>query len=227
MAAKHEEQWVKMEEEVDATFWKVFSETSLIVSVRLLPWCISTAANPGALATNYLSEALATTVQWRAEVPMATIAPESGDPQDWVSKNSPLHQTRNPPLPILPFQTFPSLAPPVGHSFVRLLINSQHTNWIAPAVMPLMINLVRGFMLKQLKLKSAVGSAHHRTMKNHLKHHLRHVALACVSLGAQKWGQHWLQWWWFHPRWIEGEMQLSLIWNWPQRIVSLVQIWRR
>ena len=29
------------------------------------------------------------------------------------------------------------------------------------------------------------------------------------------------------PKMNEGRMQLTLIWNWPQGIVSLVQIWSR
>ena len=63
MAMKHEDQRVRMAEEVDATFWEVFSETSSTDSVRLLPWCISTATNPGAIHICYMSEALATTIQ--------------------------------------------------------------------------------------------------------------------------------------------------------------------
>ena len=63
MAAKHEEWQARMEEEVDTTFWEVFSETSSINSVWLLLWCISTATNPGALPTCYMSKALATTMQ--------------------------------------------------------------------------------------------------------------------------------------------------------------------
>ena len=72
MAAKHEEQQARMEEEVDANFWEVISETSSIDVVKLLLWCISTTASPGALPTCYMSEALATTVQWRAEAPRTT-----------------------------------------------------------------------------------------------------------------------------------------------------------
>ena len=52
-----------MAEEVDATLWEAFSETSSIDSVRLLLRCISTATNLGALPTCYMSEALPTTVQ--------------------------------------------------------------------------------------------------------------------------------------------------------------------
>ena len=55
MSAKHEEWKSRMEEEVDATIWEV-SETSSIDWVRLLPWCISTNTNPGALPTCYMTE---------------------------------------------------------------------------------------------------------------------------------------------------------------------------
>ena len=63
MAAKHDDWQARMAEEVYATFWKVFSETSSIDLVRLLLWCISTAANPGALPMCYMNEALATAMQ--------------------------------------------------------------------------------------------------------------------------------------------------------------------
>ena len=130
MATKHEECWARMEEEMDATFWEVFSETSSIDSIRLLLWCISTPANPGALPACYLCEALATTVQWRVEIPMPATAPESGVPQAQVSMSRPAHQTKTPPHPILPLSNIPLIGThPVGHSLTRLLVDPQHTKW--------------------------------------------------------------------------------------------------
>ena len=119
-----------MEEEVDTTFQEVFLETGSIDPVRLLPWCISTATNPGALPTCYLSEALAITMQQRVEVPMAAIAPESVDPQALVFMSSSACQTETPPLPISPLSNILLMCTlPVGHSLAGLLINSQHTKW--------------------------------------------------------------------------------------------------
>ena len=47
-----------MAEDADATFWEVFSETSSTDLVRLLPWCISTIANPSVIPVCYMSEEL-------------------------------------------------------------------------------------------------------------------------------------------------------------------------
>ena len=113
MAEKHEEWWARMEEEVDAMFSEVFSKTSSIDSVRLLSWCISTTTNLGALLTCYLSEALATTMQWRVEVLLAATAPESGGPQAQFSMKSLACQTETPPLPILPLSNIPLLGTPL------------------------------------------------------------------------------------------------------------------
>ena len=130
MVAKHEEWWAKMEEEVGVTFWEVFSETSSIDLVRLHPCCISTTANPFALPTCYMSEALATTVQWRARAPMATTTLESGGQQALVSMSSPVWQTETPPLPSLPLSKIPIISTPlVGHSLNGFLFNPQHTKW--------------------------------------------------------------------------------------------------
>ena len=161
---------------------------------------------------------------------MATTAPESGDPQAWVSMSNLSHQNDIPPLPILPLPNVPlSGTPPVGCSLAELLNNPQHTSGITPPTVPLMIDLARGLVLKPLKPKSAVGTAHCRARKNCLKHHQRHVTMACAPLGVSKstvgrtilimavMSQ---------PKRNQGRMQPTLIWNWPQGIVSPVQIWR-
>ena len=102
-----------MAEEVDAIFWEVFSETSSIDLVRLLPWCISTTTiNPGALPTHYMSEALATTMQQGVEAPVATTTPESRGSQALASMGSPACQTETPPLPILPMSDIPLIGTP-------------------------------------------------------------------------------------------------------------------
>ena len=91
-----------MAEEVAATFWEVFSETSSIDLVRLLPWCISTTANPGAIPTHYMSGGLATTMQQRVDAPAATTAPESMVTCALASTSSPACPTETPPILILP-----------------------------------------------------------------------------------------------------------------------------
>ena len=131
MTMKHEDQWARMAKEVDATFWEeVFSETRLTDSVRLPPWCISTTAIPGAISICYMSEALATTVQWRADAPVAATAPELKGPQAPASMSSPAHHTEIPPLPILPMSDIPVIGtPPVGYSLVGFIVNPLHKKW--------------------------------------------------------------------------------------------------
>ena len=70
MATQHDNWQVRMEE-VDATFCEVFSDTRSAESVRLLPWCISTLANPDVIPVHHLSEVLATTVQPGVDAPVA------------------------------------------------------------------------------------------------------------------------------------------------------------
>ena len=53
-------------------------------------------------------------------------------------------------------------------------------------MVPPMIDLARGLMLKPLKPKSAVGAAHCRVMENHLKHHWGHATMVCEPLGVLK-----------------------------------------
>ena len=127
MATKHEDQWARMAEEVDTTFQEVFSETSLTDSVRLLPRCISTTTNPGAIPMHYMGEALATTMQWRVDAPAAATVLEPEGPQAPVSTSSPVHQAGAPPLPIFSMLDIPLIGtPPVGHSLIRFIIDPLH-----------------------------------------------------------------------------------------------------
>ena len=231
MAAKQEELWARMVEEVVATFWEVFSETSSIDLVRLLPWCISSATNPDNLPTYYMSESLATNMQQRVEAPTATTTPESGGPQALDSMSSPVGQTETLPLPILPLSNIPLISTPsVGHSLVRLFIDPQHTKQDCSPMVPLMINLVRGLMPKLPKPKSAVGTAHHRVTENCLKHQQRHTPMVWVPLGVLKSTTvrtTLIMVVTIQAKMNLGRMQPIVIWNQPQRIVSLVQIWRQ
>ena len=101
-----------MGEEVDATFQEVFSETSSIDSVGILPWCISTTANLGGLPACYMSKALATTMQQRVGASVAATTPESWGSQALASMSSPACQTETPPLPILPMSDIPLIGTP-------------------------------------------------------------------------------------------------------------------
>ena len=127
IAMKHRDWQARMGEEVDTTFWEVFSEASSTDLVRVLPWCISTTVNPGVIPTCYMSEALATTMQWRADAPVATTTPESEGWQAQASMSILACQTGTPPLPVLPMSDIPLIStPPVGCSFIRFIINPQH-----------------------------------------------------------------------------------------------------
>ena len=64
-------------QKAEATFWEVFSETNSTDLARLLPWSISITANPGAIPICYKNKALATTMQWRVDAPVATTTLES------------------------------------------------------------------------------------------------------------------------------------------------------
>ena len=160
MASKHKDQQARMAEEVDTTLWEVFSETSSIDLVRLLPWCLSTATNPGTLPTCYMGEALATTVQWRANSPSATTTALSKGSQ-WAALCTKLR------LHLFPFfqcQTFPleAVCSKSGiHSLQVPCWSPAHkVGLLLPSVHP-MINLVIGSLLKLHRLMSAVGAALH------------------------------------------------------------------
>ena len=127
MAMKHEDQWARMAEEVDATFQEVFSAMSSTDLVRLRPWCISTATNPGAIPIYYMNETLATTMQWREDVPTATNTPESKDSWAPASTNSPLHQTGTSPLPMSDIPLINTLQ--VGCSLIGFIINPKDKKW--------------------------------------------------------------------------------------------------
>ena len=226
MAAKHEEWWARMGEEVDTTFWKVFSETSSIDSVRLLPWCVS-----GALLACYKSEALATTVQQKVEAPMAANTPESWGPQALVSTSSPVCQMETLPLPILPLSNIPLIGtPPVGHSPVRFLTDPQYTQLdcsptSAPSDHP-------GKRAHTKPAEAEVSSGHSTSQGDR---ELPRTPLEVPNNGMGASGRTegqtarmtLIKVVMSQPMTNWGRTQPTLIWNWPQGIVSLVQIWRR
>ena len=130
MATKHKDQQAMMAKEVDTIFREVFSETSSTNLVRLLPWCISTATNPGMIPICYMSEALATTMQQRVDAPAGTTIPESEGSQTPASTSSPAHPTWTPPLPILSMSDILIInTPPVRCSLARFIIDPQCKMW--------------------------------------------------------------------------------------------------
>ena len=68
LAKKHEWKWVKMTQEGNTAFLEVFAMASPAESVKLLPWCISSA-----VPSQYINEALVTTTQLGENAP-ATMA---------------------------------------------------------------------------------------------------------------------------------------------------------
>ena len=86
---------------------------------------ICTAANPGTILIGYMSEALATTLQWRVDAPVAAITLESKGSQVLASKSSPAHQTGTPPLPSPPISDIPLIGAPLRYSLVGFIINPQ------------------------------------------------------------------------------------------------------
>ena len=91
-----------MAEEVDATFHEVFSDISSADSVRLIPWCICTAANPDVIPVHHLSEALTTTMQPGVDTPVVAPVPGSKGSQVLAPMSSPAYHSETPPPPILP-----------------------------------------------------------------------------------------------------------------------------
>ena len=81
-------------------------------TVRILPWCISTATNTGAVPLHYMKEALANDMQQKTDVPVTATTPESMDSQASASISSPVHQARTPPLLFLPIPDIPTASTP-------------------------------------------------------------------------------------------------------------------
>ena len=90
-------------------------------------------------------------------------------------------------FPFFPCQTFPlSALPQFRCLHIRFIINPQQRSRITPPMSHLTIDLSRGIMLKLQSLMSAVGTALHRTMGNHMKHCQRHPTKVWLPLGVLK-----------------------------------------
>ena len=62
LAEEQENQWARMWKQLDTTFREVLSQVSPTNLVRLLPWCLSTAANPCAVPVCSVGEVLTTSM---------------------------------------------------------------------------------------------------------------------------------------------------------------------
>ena len=136
---------------------------------------------------HHLSEALVTTVQPGADALAVTPAAGSEGSQALSPMSSPAHHSETPPLPILPLSDIPYIGTPQKdvHLLGLSLIPSIQSGIASPMVHP-RINLGRGPMLKPLKLKPAVGTAHCGVAKNHLKHHQKCMTMVWVPLRVPK-----------------------------------------
>ena len=106
-----------MVKQADATFQEVFSKASLANSIKLLPWCISSA-----VPLHYMSGALATMLQQDKDIPATTTASKPEGLLAPGPSNSPTHPPRTPPLPVPPLPNIPFVGtPPVGCPFAEFL----------------------------------------------------------------------------------------------------------
>ena len=107
----------QMVKQADANFQEVFSQVSLADSMKLLPWCISSA-----VLLHYMSRALATTAQQDEDVPATTTASE---PKDSLAQGPSSSQACLPRTPPLPVPSLPDIlfvgTPPVGCPFAEFL----------------------------------------------------------------------------------------------------------
>ena len=121
MAQDKEDQWDRMR--------NVLSQMSQDNSARLLPWFLSTAANPSAGAIHSLSEAHAIVVQTRAGAPANDTTPKFKGSQAPIVMSSPTHPGSTPPPLVLSMSDIPAAITPVGQSFFMLPVSPKHKKW--------------------------------------------------------------------------------------------------
>ena len=113
-ARRHQRWWAQMIKQTDATFQEVFSQVSLADSIKLLPWCISTA-----VPLCYVSGMMATAMQQDKDIPAASKPEGSVAPGP---SSCPVDPPRTPPLPVpLLLDILLVGTPPVGHPFAEFL----------------------------------------------------------------------------------------------------------
>ena len=134
LSRKHKRKQAEMMQEANATFQEVFSMVSLTDSIKLLPWCVSSA-----VPFHYMSEVLATAMQQNKNIPTTTTIPKPQGSPALGPSSSPAHPTGIlPPLvPLLldiPFVGIPqgepiSLVHSWSHPEIAGLLLQQFTLW--------------------------------------------------------------------------------------------------
>ena len=149
MAKKHEWKLAKMAQEGHTTFQEVFAMTILTESIKLLPWCI-----PSAVSSQYISEALVTTMQLGKNTPATIAVPEPKQSTSLGPSSRPTHCSETPPsiIPLLP--DLPLMGtPPVGCPFAEFLATSTQKKQDCSSI------TARGPVLTPKKLKMRVVTA--------------------------------------------------------------------
>ena len=159
MAKKHEQKWAKMAQKGHATFKEVFAMTSIMESIKLLPWCISSA-----VPSQYISEALAATVQLGENAPATTAAPKPKESTTQGPSGSPAHHSETPPIIPLLFDLPFMGTLLVRHPFGEFLTTSTQKNGTAPPVVHSTSITTRGPVLTPKKSKLGVITAPLRLM---------------------------------------------------------------
>ena len=106
-----------MAQEGNTAFQELFAMASPAESIKLLPWCASSA-----FPSCYTSEALAAATQLSKNVPATTTAPKQEESTTPGPFHSPAHlsETPYPSIPLLPDLPFID-TPPVGCPFAEFL----------------------------------------------------------------------------------------------------------
>ena len=91
MTKEQEDQWARMTRRIDNTFREVLSQVSQADSMRILPWFLSTAANPRTDQVHSVKEALTAVVLSRMDAPVDDTTPEFESSQAPAPRRSPVH----------------------------------------------------------------------------------------------------------------------------------------
>ena len=154
MAKKHEWKQAKMVQESHTAFQEVFAMASLMESIKLPPWCLSSV-----VPSQYIGEVLATTTLWGKNTPATTAASEPMKPTTLGPSSSPAHCSES-PLPIIPL--LPDLpligTPPVGCPFAEFLANSTQKKWDHSSSSSLDLHCSKGAHANSKEVKA--GSDH-------------------------------------------------------------------
>ena len=114
LAEEQADQWARMQQHLNTTFREGLFHVSPAYWVRLLPWFLSTAANPCAVLTCSMGEAFTTAMQPELEAWVDETTPEFEGVHAPASVSIPTHQASTLPSPILPISDFPASDTLVG-----------------------------------------------------------------------------------------------------------------